>query len=90
MLTYEQNVKAILECTFAGFKDELIENACKMICTLNDSEKPKTGHWIELDDKSAVCSCCCKNNILYGDFCKWCGAKMQEVKEIESEDKKNE
>ena len=39
-------------------------------------EKPKTGHWIDKDDKSAVCSCCNRNNTLYGDFCKWCGAKM--------------
>lgn len=48
MLTYEQNVKAILECVFAGHKDELIEIACKGICTLKDTEerKSKTGHWI--------------------------------------------
>ncbi len=37
--------------------------------------QPKTGHWIDLDGKSAVCSCCYRNNTLYGDFCKWCGAK---------------
>lgn len=43
--------------------------------------KPKTGHWIDKDEKSAVCSCCNKNNILYGDFCKWCGAKMVESQE---------
>lgn len=36
----------------------------------------KIGHWIDLDEKSALCSCCYKNNILYGDFCKWCGAIM--------------
>lgn len=29
MLTYEQNVKAILECIFAGYKDELIDIACR-------------------------------------------------------------
>ena len=37
----------------------------------------KTGHWRDKDDKSAVCSCCNRNNTLYGDFCKWCGAKME-------------
>ena len=37
----------------------------------------KTGRWIDKDDKSAVCSCCNRNNTLYGDFCKWCGAKME-------------
>ena len=38
-----------------------------------------TGHWIDKDDKSAVCPCCNRNNTLYGNFCKWCGAKMEEV-----------
>jgi hypothetical protein len=33
-LNFESNVKAILECNFAGFKDEIIENACKLICDL--------------------------------------------------------
>lgn len=45
--------------------------------------KPKTGHWIDKDEKSAVCSCCNRNNTLYGDFCKWCGAKMVEPQESE-------
>lgn len=46
MLTYEQNVEAILECFFPGHKDELIEDACKKICTLKCSEKQelKIGH----------------------------------------------
>ena len=46
MLTYEQNVKAILECFFPGHKDELIEDACKKICTLKCPEKreSKIGH----------------------------------------------
>jgi hypothetical protein len=38
MLTYKQNVKAILECIFAGYKDELIENACKRICALTKEQ----------------------------------------------------
>jgi hypothetical protein len=33
-LNFESNVKAILECNFAGFKDEIIETACKLICDL--------------------------------------------------------
>ena len=45
MLTYKQNVKAILECIFAGYKDELIENACNRICTLKDSEKQEPKTW---------------------------------------------
>ena len=39
-------------------------------------ENQKTGHWIGKDEKSAVCSYCNRNNTLYGDFCKWCGARM--------------
>ena len=48
------------------------------------SIEQKTGHWIDKDEKSAVCSCCNRNNTLYGDFCKWCGAKM--VKQQKSEE----
>lgn len=47
--------------------------------------QPKTGHWIDLDEKSAVCSCCNRNNTLYGDFCKWCGAIMLETQEKREE-----
>ena len=43
--------------------------------------QPKTGHWIDKDGNSAVCSCCNKNNTLYGDFCKSCGAIMVESQE---------
>lgn len=39
----------------------------------------KIGHWIDLDEKSAVCSCCYRNNTLYGDFCKWCGTKTKSL-----------
>ena len=46
-------------------------------------QEPKTGHWIDKDEKSAVCSCCNRNNTLYGDFCKWCGAKMVDSPESE-------
>lgn len=46
-------------------------------------QEPMTGHWIDKDDKSAVCSCCNRNNTLFGDYCKWCGAKMVEPQESE-------
>ena len=46
----------------------------------------RTGHWIDLDEKSAVCSCCYRNNTLYGDFCKWCGTKMVEPQKSEVND----
>lgn len=49
-------------------------------------QEPKTGHWIDKDEKVAVCSCCNRNNTLYGDFCKWCGAKMVEPQESEEKE----
>ena len=30
-MTYKENIKAILECYFTGFKDEIIESACNRI-----------------------------------------------------------
>ena len=38
-MTYRQNVKAILECIFAGFKDELIEVACERICEIKQASQ---------------------------------------------------
>ncbi len=49
-------------------------------------QESKIGHWIDLDEKSAVCSCCYRNNTLYGDYCKWCGAKMVEPQEGSGEE----
>lgn len=37
-MIYRQNVKAILECIFAGSKDELIEVACERINGLKEYE----------------------------------------------------
>ena len=87
MMTYEQNIKVIIESIFAGYNDELIEDACKKICALNDSEKPKTGHWIPMglvdanDNRNYECSEChhgdthAKNQIV--PYCWYCGAKME-------------
>ena len=30
-MTYKENIKAILECNFTGFKDEIIDTACDRI-----------------------------------------------------------
>ena len=38
-MTYEQNVKAILETNFAGFKEEIIDIACERICMLETKEE---------------------------------------------------
>lgn len=43
--------------------------------------QPKTGCWIIKSETSAVCSSCHKHNLFYGDFCKWCGARMDKPEE---------
>lgn len=30
-MTYKENIRAILECYFTGFKDEIIDSACNRI-----------------------------------------------------------
>lgn len=39
-MTYKENITAILECCFAGFKEEIIDSACNRILGL----EPKTEH----------------------------------------------
>ena len=58
------------------YTSEELQRIIKNLLPVNP--QPKIGHWIGIDEKSAVCSCCNRNNTLYGDFCKWCGAKMVE------------
>lgn len=83
MLTYEQNVKAILECIFAGYKDELIDIACKGICTLKNTEEQKKGHWIGVENSWYRCSECDAQRKMLPEekehYCPNCGAKMSEI-----------
>lgn len=37
-MSYEENVRAILECNFSGFKDEIIDRAVKMIIELEPKQ----------------------------------------------------
>lgn len=41
MMSYKENIRAILECHFAGFKEELIDNAINCILALSMSKKPE-------------------------------------------------
>ena len=91
MLTYEENVKAILECCFPGYKEELINDACKSICALKCTKKQ--ARWIPTEydgyaDGNPVynkweCSKCGWEHS--GDkesltaFCPNCGFEMLEV-----------
>jgi len=77
-MTYKENITAILECCFAGFKEEIIEAACNRILGL----KPKTGHWIRVDKTKVKCSECEITHMIAQypngkiDWCPNCGAIM--------------
>lgn len=83
-MTYREKITAILECSFAGFKEEIINSACNCIL----EQKPKTGHWIiSPNDCFVHCSECG----LHGDkgiykryrWCPNCGAEMVELQKGE-------
>ena len=40
-MTYKENIKAILECFFQGFKEEIIDGACDRIL----EQQPKPGRY---------------------------------------------
>ena len=44
-MTREENIRAILECYFTGFKDKFIDSAIKAICDLESRE------WIPVSKK---------------------------------------
>ena len=46
MLSYEENVRAVLECNFAGMKDELIDNATRLIVELAPREDKLVGEFL--------------------------------------------
>lgn len=46
-MTYKENVTAILECNFAGFKQEIIDSAVDCIMALSENK----GEWIPVSEK---------------------------------------
>lgn len=48
-MTREENIKAILECIFVGFKEEIINIATKRICELD--QEPKTNDVISSSEE---------------------------------------
>ena len=89
-MTYKENITAILECYFTGFKKEIIDSACNRI--LEQEPSRKKGKWIEIDDypnEEYECSICGRivevtsANIKPEEeypYCH-CGADMREVEE---------
>lgn len=87
-MTHRENIRAILECYFAGYKEEIIESACNRILEQESETGQKKGHWIASDipNEEYVCSECggaswyydYQAHIKRSDFCPNCGAKMQE------------
>lgn len=79
-MTYRENITAILECYFTGFKKEIIDSACNRIL----EQEPKTGHWITTrtfmhngEYYCDKCKCDSPNNEKW-DYCPNCGCRMIE------------
>lgn len=77
--------QAVLDMATTIQTDDYSGNEIMEVVDVNDVKAlppvtpQKMGHWIVKNEESAVCSCCYRNNKLYGDYCKWCGAKMVET-----------
>lgn len=90
MMTNEQNIRAILECFFSGYKDEIIDLATKRILDTIDAEPVRHARntWIETlgyHHCEFKCSNCgveawiVEGGELDGgnfDYCPGCGAKI--------------
>lgn len=82
-MTYKENITAILECYFSGFKKEIIDSACNRIL----EQEPK-GHWEWLTENKYRCSNCkhetrvdeCMSKPMH-DFCPFCRARMESEEE---------
>ena len=84
-MTYRENIKAILECNFAGYKEEIIENTCSRILALKCYAE-KTGRWIPspYPEEKYICSNCggacwyydVMKTVKQSKYCPNCGAHM--------------
>lgn len=75
-MDYETYVKAVLECNFNGYKVELIDNACKIICGYKGSkdikthsEKLKEDYGIKLNQRQSYLAMISCLNILWRHAC---------------------
>ena len=76
-MTTRENIKAILECNFSGFRDEYIEFATNKIMEIIDKRQP--GKWItDINPYLVFCNNCMRSNGNRQDnFCPCCGAYMR-------------
>lgn len=85
-MTYKENVRAILECNFAGFSDDVIDSAVKKIMELHH---PK-GRWI-IHPKGIYANLVCSRCLTQApynsctNYCSKCGADMHEGREYETD-----
>lgn len=93
-MNQETYIRAILECNFAGFKEEIIETAVKKIMEYDATVEPiKLGKWarhtVHRADGSwyysgVECSVCGNQEngrMRKYNYCPNCGARMREVTE---------
>lgn len=92
-MTKEAYILAVLECNFAGFKDEIIEAAVKKILEhADEGELRKHGQWIPLEKEIGLYECSiCGHKILREEcnYCPNCGARMDEERIIMMSDDKS-
>ena len=68
-MTYEQNVRAILECNFVQTKDEFIDTACENICELSrwnpcsEGDPKEDGRYLCSDKKGDISIFCYTSNL---------------------------
>ena len=48
-MTYEENIKAILQCWFTGFKEEIIEGATNRILEVTEQNQRRESEGINED-----------------------------------------
>lgn len=85
MMSKEANIRAILECNFTGFKDEIIDTAVELICDLEcESITSPSQHWAKLAenfgeiamneiDKARSCEDCISREEVKSEIRRWLG-----------------
>lgn len=86
-MTYKENVLAILRCNFAGFREELMQEAADRINELErtGSANPYS-HWIGNlyfgrypNEARFICANCESQMNIMTRYCPYCGCRMEDV-----------